>query len=42
MGAAVAHGEYEKRTGGLRDENWPDWYAEYMVAEQSARPLRYE
>lgn len=38
-GAAVAHGEHEKRTGALRDENWPDWYAEYMVAEQSAKPL---
>jgi hypothetical protein len=37
--AAVAHGEHEKRTGALRDENWPDWYAEYMVAEQSAKPL---
>jgi len=21
-------------TGGRRDENWPDWYAAYMVAEQ--------
>jgi len=33
--AAAAHGEHEKRTGGQRDENWPDWYAEYMVREQS-------
>ena len=33
--AAAAHGEDEKRTGGQRDENWPDWYAEYMVREQS-------
>ncbi|MBB5339863.1 VOC family protein [Tunturiibacter gelidoferens] len=33
--AGAAHGEHEKRTGGLRDENWPDWYAEYMVREQS-------
>lgn len=31
--------KHEKRTGALRDENWPDWYAEYMVAEQSAKPL---
>src|SRR5881397_1994043 len=31
--AAAAHGEHEKRTGGQRDENWPDWYAEYMVRE---------
>lgn len=37
--AAAAHGEYEKRTGGQRDENWPDWYAEYMVAEQAGKPL---
>jgi catechol 2,3-dioxygenase-like lactoylglutathione lyase family enzyme len=33
--AGAAHGEYEKRTGGKYDENWPDWYAEYMVSEQS-------
>lgn len=37
--AAVAHGEHEKRTGGQRDENWPDWYAAYMVAEQAGKPL---
>ena len=34
--AAVAHGEHEKRNGGQHDENWPDWYAEYMLAEQLA------
>lgn len=33
--AAEAHGEHEKRTGGKYDENWPDWYAEFMVSEQS-------
>jgi len=33
-----AHGEHEKRTGE-RDENWPKWYAEYMVAEQSGAKL---
>jgi catechol 2,3-dioxygenase-like lactoylglutathione lyase family enzyme len=32
--AEGAHGEHEKRTG-QRDANWPDWYAEYMVAEQA-------
>jgi catechol 2,3-dioxygenase-like lactoylglutathione lyase family enzyme len=32
--AAAAHGEHEKRTG-QRDENWPDWYAAFMIAEQS-------
>lgn len=37
--AAVAHGEHETRTGGGRDENWPDWYAEYLVNEQSGKPL---
>jgi catechol 2,3-dioxygenase-like lactoylglutathione lyase family enzyme len=36
--AATAHGEHEKRTGG-RDENWPDWYAAYMVAEQGGTEL---
>jgi catechol 2,3-dioxygenase-like lactoylglutathione lyase family enzyme len=33
--AAAAHGEHEKRNGGQRDENWPDWYADYMVRVQS-------
>ena len=37
--AEAAHGEHEKRTGGQRDENWPDWYAAYMVAEQSGGEL---
>lgn len=37
--AGLAHGEHEKRNGGQRDENWPDWYAEYMVAEQAGKPL---
>ncbi len=37
--ASAAHGEHEKRTGGQRDENWPDWYAEYMVAEQAGEEL---
>ncbi len=32
--AEAAHGEHEKRLG-KRDENWPDWYAQYMVREQS-------
>lgn len=31
--AEAAHGEHEKRLGH-RDENWPIWYAEYMVREQ--------
>jgi catechol 2,3-dioxygenase-like lactoylglutathione lyase family enzyme len=36
--AEAAHGEHEKRTG-QRDANWPDWYAAYMVAEQSGTDL---
>ena len=32
--AAAAHGQHESRTGQA-DPNWPDWYAEYMVREQS-------
>lgn len=34
--AETAHGEHEKRTG-VRDANWPDWYAQYMAAEQSGQ-----
>jgi len=36
--AALAHGEHEKRIG-QHDEQWPVWYAAYMVAEQSGQPL---
>jgi catechol 2,3-dioxygenase-like lactoylglutathione lyase family enzyme len=36
--ASVAHGEHEKRIGAA-DANWPDWYAEYMVREQSGQKL---
>ena len=36
--AETAHGQHEKRTG-QRDANWPDWYAEYMVAEQAGKEL---
>jgi predicted enzyme related to lactoylglutathione lyase len=36
--AEAAHGQHEKRTGE-RDANWPDWYAEYMAAEQAGREL---
>jgi catechol 2,3-dioxygenase-like lactoylglutathione lyase family enzyme len=36
--AAAAHGEHEQRTGEA-DENWPDWYAAYLVAEQSGEQL---
>jgi catechol 2,3-dioxygenase-like lactoylglutathione lyase family enzyme len=37
--AEAAHGEHEKRMGGQRDENWPEWYAAYMVAEQAGTEL---
>ena len=36
--ASVAHGEHEKRLG-TSDGNWPDWYAAYMVAEQTGAQL---
>jgi catechol 2,3-dioxygenase-like lactoylglutathione lyase family enzyme len=36
--AAKAHGQHEARTGQA-DPNWPDWYAEYMVREQSGEEL---
>ena len=37
--AETAHGEHEKRSGGQRDENWPEWYAAYMAAEQAGTEL---
>lgn len=37
--ASAAHGEHEARTGGKRDENWPDWYADYIVKEQAGTEL---
>jgi catechol 2,3-dioxygenase-like lactoylglutathione lyase family enzyme len=36
--AETAHGQHEKRTG-QRDTNWPDWYAEYMMREQTGEEL---
>jgi catechol 2,3-dioxygenase-like lactoylglutathione lyase family enzyme len=36
--AAAAHGEHEKRLGKA-DPNWPDWYAEYVAAEQAGAKL---
>ena len=32
--AAEAHGKHEQEIGHA-DPNWPDWYAEFMVEEQS-------
>ena len=37
--AAAAHGEHEARDGGKYDEDWPDWYAAYMVAERAGTEL---
>ncbi len=38
--AEAAHGEYETRVlAGVRDANWADWYAEYLVAEQAGKEL---
>ena len=36
--AEAGHGQHEARTGKA-DPNWPDWYGEYMVREQSGEPL---
>ena len=36
--AEAAHGEHEKLLG-QRDEDWPSWYAEYMIKEQSGQEL---
>ena len=38
-GAAAAHGEHEKRTGKHDTVGWPEWYAEYIVAEQGGKKL---
>ena len=35
--AETAHGAHEKLLGH-RDEDWPDWYAAYMIAEQTGAP----
>lgn len=34
--AAIAHGEHEERSGG-HDENWADWYADYIAREQAGQ-----
>ena len=35
--AEAAHGEHEKRIGHP-DADWPSWYAEYLVREQTGKP----
>ena len=37
--ASTAHGEHEARNGGEYDQQWPAWYAAYMVAEQAGTEL---
>jgi catechol 2,3-dioxygenase-like lactoylglutathione lyase family enzyme len=44
--AEAAHLEHQKRTGrshlfhrSAQDENWPDWYAAYLAAEQAGTDL---
>jgi catechol 2,3-dioxygenase-like lactoylglutathione lyase family enzyme len=36
--ASEAHGKHEAAIGQA-DANWPDWYAQYMVAEATGSPL---
>ena len=36
--AEAAHGAHEKRLGH-RDEDWPSWYAEYLVSEHAGAVL---
>jgi catechol 2,3-dioxygenase-like lactoylglutathione lyase family enzyme len=36
--AAAAHGAHETRIGKA-DPNWPEWYARYLVAEQTGQEL---
>ena len=36
--AEAAHGEHKKRIGQA-DPNWPDWYANYIAAEQAGTEL---
>ena len=36
--ASEAHGRHEARIGKA-DPNWPDWYAEYLVREQTGEEL---
>jgi hypothetical protein len=36
--AEAAHGQHEKRIG-KPDPDWPDWYADYMIAERAGEEL---
>jgi catechol 2,3-dioxygenase-like lactoylglutathione lyase family enzyme len=37
--AEAAHGAHEARNGGQHDENWPEWYAAYLIREQAGEGL---
>ena len=37
--AATAHGHHEERIGRRDVENWPEWYADFLIREQSGAPL---
>lgn len=37
--ASEAHGEHEKRNPGQKHDDWPEWYASYILAEQTGQPL---
>jgi catechol 2,3-dioxygenase-like lactoylglutathione lyase family enzyme len=37
--AAAAHGEHEKRFPDQKHDDWPDWYATYIVAEHTGKSL---
>lgn len=36
---AIAHEEYEERTGTEYDADWPRWYADYLFADLAGGPL---
>lgn len=36
--AAAAHAIHEQ-SNGAADDNWPDWYADFIVREQAGEPL---
>lgn len=37
--AAAAHGEHEKRSGNHDAAGWPEWYAEFILAEHAGKAL---
>jgi len=37
--AAIAHGGHEKRFPEQKHDDWPEWYAAYIVAERGGKPL---